>query len=1039
MTSESAQPQRRQITVAFIDLAGSTELSSRLDPEDFRNLILAYQEAVGTVIERHHGFIARFLGDGILVYFGYPKARENDAELAVRAGLDVIEAVSALDVAKYQIGDGLGVRIGIMTGSAVVGDIIGEGASQESTALGEMPNIAARLQSEAKPNQMVIGDTTKNIVVGLFEFESLGTPELKGVGRAVEAFQVTGVTEATSRFDRSLYLGLSELVGRRRELEELEQAWEKAVDKVQAVAVIADAGIGKSRLVHEFTESLGRDQAFFLLGHCVIGGETSALHPFIELVRTAFQISDSNEDPDEKMKRGLEILGLSTDHLPYLLNLLGRPPESVREVPSELLGTRTLQSLKELLLARCSRSRVVLVIEDLHWCDQLSRELVTWILTQDSLPGLLVLLTYRPEFKPSWRDFDSVQSMELTPLSPHSTGDLLRLRLGDSIPEEIVQQVTVKAEGNPLFAEEMANYLMRSDQQVVSIEGLPANLESLLLDRIDRLETDTRSLLQAASVIGRQFTTDTLERISGLNGQIAPGLNILQQQDLVFPEPGESKFRFKHALVRDAVYHNLLRSDREALHLRLAQSLEAGYADRLEEVVDELADHYEHTDQTEKSIKFLALAGEKSLALYSLDAAQTRFHRVLELMREHQHCSDSALLGRLLLKLARVYYFQYEFKKLINLVDEYLPAIEALGDQRILSRFLTETGYAHVFQGRQDVGKPLLERAFQIAEANHDEEGIGYASMGLMWHYCYWEYPDQACKDQLDSYGNRAIEIGRKIDDVWLISKTMLASANAYEMWGYPTEVKNWDAALNQLANETDDPRPRGLYMMRSAYNAAMRGDFVAGIDYAEECLRTSISPIDLAYGNLAMAFNQVMLGQLEESTQALEHLRTDMENKGMVIVNFLAIEVPYSFLLLLKGELNQAITHLEQQAKRFQSLGQPNAQTYGHLYLGQIYVILATSKDRPTWDLIKRNWKFLLTKAPFAERHALNHLKLALDGCHELECPAGQIMCLFHMFTLHQSKERHSDAEACRDQATEIAKSNDAEQMLTAFQSERE
>ena len=429
------------------------------------------------------------------------------------------------------------------------------------------------------------------------------------------------------------------------------------------------------------------------------------------------------------------------------------------------------------------------------------------------------------------------------------------------------------------------------------------------------------------------------------------------------------------------------------------------------------------------------MAGEKSLALYSLEAAQTRFHRVLDLMREHPDFGDNALLGKVLLKLARVYYFQYEFKKLISLVDEYLPAIEALGDQRILSRFLTETGYAHVFQGRQDIGKPLLERAFDIAESNHDEEGLGYASMGLMWHYCYWEFPDQACKERLDFYGDRAIEIGRKIDDVWLISKAMLANASAYTMWGYPAEVQKWDAALNQLVNETDDPRPRGLYMMRSGYVAALRGDFSAGIDYAQECLRTSISPIDQAYGHLVMAFNQVMLGQLEESSQALERLRIDMESKGMVIVNFLAIEVPYSFLLLLKGELAGSVTHLETQMKRFQSLGQPNAIAFGHLYLGQIYVILATSKERPGWNVVKRNLKFLLTKAPFAERLAFNHLELALNGCRELKCPAEEIQCLFQMFTLHLAKGRRKDADACLNQATEIAKVNNAESMLAAFQ----
>jgi class 3 adenylate cyclase len=1034
--SSTAHAERRQITIAFVDLAGSTELSSHLDPEDFRNLILAYQEAVKSVIDQHDGYIARFFGDGILVYYGFPKAHENDAERAVRSGLAIIDAVATLDTEDFADFNGaLRVRIGVMTGPAVVGDIVGEGAAQESTALGEIPNIAARLQSIAEPNQLVIGDTTQRIVDGLFVFEDLGKPELKGVGRAVQSFRVQRATDAISRFDRSLHQGLSQLVGRRGELEELDAAWADAETSCQAVAIVADAGIGKSRLIHEFSERLGREQAFFLSGHCIIDRESSPLHPFIELVRTAFQIRGNDGNIDEKLKRGLEILGLPADeHMPYLLNLLGRPPAGLQDLPAELQGVRTRQALQQLIRARCSRSRVLLVVEDLHWIDRLSESLLSWVLEEPELSGLLVIMSYRPGYAAPWADLPNLRLMDLVPLSPHSTGDLLRQRLGDAISEEVVSRITGKAEGNPLFAEEMANYLMRSEDKVTAVEGLPANLESLLLDRIDRLDSDPRTVLQAASVIGRRFTLDGLERVSGFNGKLVPSLDILQAQDLVFPESRETQFRFKHALVRDAVYHNLLRAERASLHLRLAQSLEQDYADRLDEVVDEIADHYAHTKRLDKTAEFLALAGEKSLGLYSLDAAATRFDRVLDIDRDNPGVVGDALLARVLLKLCRIYYFQYEFTKLIGLVDTYLPRIEALGDKKILGRFLFETGYAHVFGAKQDTGVLLLERAREVAESIGDEETIGYVSMGMMWHLMYWAEFGPNKLDKLESHGNRAIEIGRRLGDTWLVSKTMLAYANAYNMMGRMTECAQWTDALNRLAYETDDPRPLGASLFRRSYTEALNGDYEAAIDYAEEALRTSISPIDLAYGNLALALAQLMLGRLEESSKALIRLRDDMEDKGMVMTNLVTIEVPYAFMLLMQGKLGSAVQHLEQQMQRFKALGQTTAEAFGHLYLGQIFVILATSKERPTWSVIKRNLGFLLTTAPFAERHALRHLERSRAESQRLDLPAFEVYALIQLITLHRAKGRETEAAACLDKARAIATSIDAEYLLAVI-----
>jgi len=1032
-----AHAERRQITVAFVDLAGSTELSSRLDPEDFRNLILAYQETVSAAVNHHDGYIARLFGDGMLIYFGYPRARENDAERAVQAGLDIVDAVGSIDLDQRIMPDGgLGVRIGVMTGPSVVGDIVGQGAAQESTVLGEMPNIAARLQSIAQPNQLVIGDTTKDIVEGLFEFEDLGHPQLKGVGRPVQSFRVSGATGAHGRFGRSLSLGLTQLVGRRSELEELQQSWEDAEVGCITVAVIGDAGIGKSRLIHEFCEHLGREQAFFLRGHCVIGGETSPLHPFVELVRTAFQIHDNDADLEQKIERGLDILGLpAREHLPYLLNLFGHAPAELREMPAELLGSRTRRTLQQLFRARCARSRVLVNIEDLHWSDRLSEELLGWLLEQQDFPGLLVLVSYRPEYRAPWKHLPGFRPMELTPLSPHNTGDLVRLRLGDAIPDEVIKQVTARAEGNPLFAEEMANYLVRNEDKHAALGTLPANLESLLLDRIDRLESAPHTVLQAASVIGRRFSMESLARISQLNGKLAPCLKILETQDLVYPESKASRFRFKHALVRDVVYQNLLRADRKILHLRLAQSLESDYSARIDEVVDEIADHYAHTERVDKTVAYLALAGEKSLALYSLDAAEARFQHALDLMREHPGCADEALLARVLLKLARVYYFQYEFRKLIGMVDEYLPRIEALGDPRVLSRFLFETGYAHVFGAQQAIGKPLLERALEVAETVGDDEGIGYASMGLIWHHAFWGTPGPDRRETLECLGERAFGIARHIGDVWLESKTMLALANEYMLWGDLAKGRYWDDKLGQLARESDDPRPLGLSLFRRAYGTVYTGDFEVGIDYAEEALKTSISPIDRAYGQLALAFCQLMAGRLAESSEALVRLRKEMEAKGMLIVNFLATEVAYSFMLLMRGDLALAVRHLDGQMKRFSTLGQATAPAYGHLYLGQIHVILATNKERPTWDVVKRNLLFLLRTIPFADRRARAYLQQALDEARELDIPAVELLALVQLVTLHRARGRETEATACLETAQGIAPQIGGESLLAPLE----
>jgi len=1024
----TTRAEHRQLTVAFVDLAGSTELSGALDTEAFRNVILTYQKVVTTAIEGHGGYVARFFGDGVLAYFGYPKAHENDAEQAVNAGLAIVDSVKSLDLNVE-----LAVRVGIMTGPAVVGDIVGDGASQEATALGEAPNIAARLQNLAQRNQVVIGDHTKEVVDGFFEFEDLGAKPLKGVSRNVTAFRVSGSLGASSRFERSLHRGLSPLVGRRQELDLLNGVWQTEAEN-KTVAIVADAGVGKSRLIHEFCARLDSDQAFFLRAQCVNGAQLTPFGPYKGLLRQAFQIEPDDENYQEKISRGLQILGLSLDdHLPYLLNLLGDAPQSVQGLDAEVLGTRTFQALQRLLSARCARSRVVLVVEDLHWIDQRSEELLHWVVTDESLTGWLSLLSYRPQYHPVWDIGDPIQIVALAPLSHHSTEDLIRVRLGGSLSEATIALITQKTDGNPLFAEEMANYLLRQDSEELDSTSLPANLESLLLDRIDRLHHDTKGLLQAAAVVGRDFSMDELERVSHLNGQVPAHLQILEQQDLVFPESHKRQYRFKHALVRDAVYANLLRTDREEIHLRIAESLEAANTDRIQEVADQLAEHYGHTDRKEKTAHYLAMAGKKSLALYALEAADIRFNQVLKMDREHPGCVNQDLRAQVVLQICRVYYFQFEFNKIIALVDAYLPLIEALGDEEILSRFLGETGYAHVFAGRQDIGRPLLERALSVAESINSEEGIGYASMGLIWHYVCWGEPNARRPEMVDALGKRALEIGKRMGDVWLTSKTMLAVGIGHGNWRNPADKQYWDDQLLALAEETGDHRTRALAFTARAYTEVVAGsNFAAALDYAEEAVRSSVSPVDKVMGQLASVLAKLLLGKAEESFELLVRLRKEAKDKGFVMGTFLTIEVPYAFALLARGEFARSVAVLERQMRRFTTLGEATAAPYGHLYLGQIYKTFALSKEKPEWRVVKHNLGFLLRTLPFADRLARKHLQRALDEARRLRCVGIEVVILVQLIELHQAKGRANDAEAYRAKARALVASLGAEEVIS-------
>ena len=381
----------------------------------------------------------------------------------------------------------------------------------------------------------------------------------------------------------------------------------------------------------------------------------------------------------------------------------------------------------------------------------------------------------------------------------------------------------------------------------------------------------------------------------------------------------------------------------------------------------------------------------------------------------------------MLLRIARVYYFRADMKNLIALVEEYLPRVEALGDKRRLSRFLFETGYAHVFAARQDVGTPLLERALALGEEIGDEESIGYASMGLMWHHVFWAPAGPERRATIERLGRRALAIGRQIKDVWLTSKTLLCLFDDAIFWGRVGEAERFGRQLLQLSEETGDPRPKGMGLFALAFLTASGREFDTALEYAESAIRSSVSPVDRLFGRAAKATTLALRGDAQESLALLDEVRRQTEAGEFRIVGLFATETPYGLALLSAGSFGEGVRWIETAAKRYAAWGQPFAHYYGHGVLGQIYLTMALGGQRPPLAVMLRNLGFLARTAPFAARLARRHLEAAVQECRRLDILFGLANALFHLGLLHQAKRRTREARVCLDEARAVAATAEA------------
>ena len=638
-----ADAERRQLTVLFCDLVGSTALSSRLDPEDLREVIAAYHRAVANIVAEFDGFVAKYMGDGVLVYFGYPRAHEDDAERAVRAGLGAIDAVGRLDVKSIK----LQARVGIATGLAIVGDLIGEGSAKEQAVVGETPNLAARLQALAGPNMLVISEATRRQIGGLFDLEDLGPLRLAGFAEPQGAWRVLGESGEVSRFE-ALRSGETPLVGREEEVELLIRRWHQAKSGEGRVVLISgEPGIGKSRLTAALSEHIGSEPHTRLRYFCSPHHQDSALYPFIAQLEHAagFVRGDAVGTKLGKLQTMLAPGTPRADDVALLAELLSLPSNAADlNLSPQRKREKMFEALLNQLEAEVGRQPVLMVFEDVHWIDPTSRELLDLTVDRVRQLPMLLAISFRPEFQPPWNGRSHVTSLVLNRLGERDGTALAQQLANAALSPEIVAQIVERTDGVPLFVEELTKAVLESVGQGDRVAtvlataspaalSVPATLHASLIARLDRLGPVPKEVAQIGAVIGREFAYELIELVAQRDErELQAALGQLSAAELLFCRGAapHSSYLFKHALVQDAAYSTLLRGRRQELHAQAAAALDVHFSDLVEREPELLAHHLTAAGDTGRAIDQWLKAGRHAAARFAHMEAIRHFERGLE-------------------------------------------------------------------------------------------------------------------------------------------------------------------------------------------------------------------------------------------------------------------------------------------------------------------------------------------------------------------------------------------------------------------------
>ena len=884
----------------FCDLVGSTALSARLDPEDMREIMSAYHHRCAEVIGKSGGFVAKYMGDGVLAYFGYPQAHEDDAERAVRCGLALVDAASRLQTSH---GATLQVRIGIATGVVVVGDLIGEGAAQEQGVVGETPNLAARLQTLAEPGQVVISPSTRRLTSGLFEYGDLGRVVLKGLADPIQAWQVLAASAVQSRFEAQHETSLAPLVGREEELELLLRRWNQASQgEGRVVLLTGEPGFGKSRLIAALQERLQSQPYVRLRYFCSRQHTDSALYPIINQLERAARF-ERGDAPAQKLLKLQTLLlapvvpeqAAEVTLLADLLSVPGDGQDGLFEMGPQKRKEKTFDALLA-QLRRLDQQPVLMIYEDVQWIDPTTLELLALDVERASHMRLLLLISARPEFTPPWPGYAHLTTVSLTRLSRREGTTLITgVAQGRALPDEVTNQILVRTDGVPLFIEELTKAvlesgLLRKREHDYVLDGplapvaIPATLQDSLMARLDRLSS-VRQVAQVGAALGRQFSHELLHAAAGMpERQLSDALEQLVRAELLFRRgaPPNAQYTFKHALVQDVAYASLLRANRQQLHARIARAYETRFPEVVGAQPELVAHHFTEAGLSDAAIEYWQQAGDLAMARSGHAEAIHHFSVALDLLSKLEKADRAAKELELRVKLGPVLMMvKGPGSPEVEAIYRRAVALEANDDSSTRFKALWGLYYHSMTSGR------LSEAAAHADELLGLAQRLGADDLVLEGHHAKWStslwcgelaaadvhsqkgisrydctrhhalaftfsgHDPGVCAhgvraltmallgfpEQAMKLAAEAVTLARRLSHPYSLANAMWSSVTVLQVGRQRQSCRDLAAELLKLSQEHDFPMMRGAGKFCSGWATADGGELAQGIALMEEGL----------------------------------------------------------------------------------------------------------------------------------------------------------------------------------------------------------
>jgi class 3 adenylate cyclase/tetratricopeptide (TPR) repeat protein len=1047
-TSGAVEGERKYVSVLFSDMSGYTAMSERLDPEEVKEITSRIFGEISQIVSKYDGFIEKFVGDAVMALFGVPKAHEDDPVRAIKAAREIHDLVQAISPElEEKVGNPLSMHTGINTGLVVTGEVNLEKGTHG--VAGDTINLAARLSSLAKADEIIVGPDTYHQAEGYFAFEGLEPTRVKGKTEPIQIYKALSPEEQPSTTHR--HHGLrADLIGREVELAQLGEAAQMLRHGKGAIlSICGDTGTGKTRLVEDFKATLDPKEIQWHQGQAYAYSQNTPYFPLIDLFSRAFQIKDGDapESVRDKVESAVEsLVGKREDIIPYVGSLYALSYPEVEGVSPEFWKARLQKTVQAILSGLAQRAPTVICLEDLHWADPSFMDLLRFLLSEFRYP-VLFLCVYRPTFSLfTSQELSGLgvqhQEIQLHDLSPSEAQMMVESLLKTkTIPHELRRYIQKNVEGNPFYLEEIINTLIESGTLIrdngtwsisrpISRSDMPSTIHGIIAARLDHLEKESKRILQEASVIGRAFLYEILKRCTQLKEHLDRHLTGLERLDLIHARSlqPDLEYVFKSALTQEVVYDGLLKKERHVIHERIAEVMEELFRDRLPEFYETLAFHFKKGLSVPKAVDYLVKSGEKSLGRYAVEESHQYFKEAFELLtnKPDRTKEEDGLLIEVLIKWSLVFYYRGDFKEQVDLLNAHKDLAESLDDKTRLGMFYAWLGFSLYFRARLKDSYEYLLKAFELGEEIDDQQVIGYACTWLAW-----TCSELGSLEEAILCGERAQKISKHIpSDHYLFFKSLGGIGYACFYRGDRKRALEIGTAILDYGQRHSNIRSIVMGHFITGLSFFMDGDFQASIDACNKAVQTAADPFYSEFPRFLLGSGFTQNGQFLKAEEALQEVASYSRDFGCELLG----TPTHAFLGLIsiaKGQMGQGLKMIEEALHACHENQRRSWYATIEHALGQVYLQIVEKTAPVSLTTMAKNVGFILKNVPSAGKKAEDHFNKAIEVAKEIGAKGILGQAYLDLGLLHKAKGRTDQARECISEAIRLFEQCEAEVYL--------